>query len=288
MKPNDFRFVFGIGRSGTTWLSTVLSQTLTPIRFLREPLHRKRCGDNFRTSIVYNQTLQASEPLIEIYKSFLTDKCLCNRKRIIRNDSDKKYCFIKEVHGLLSIEALLNYFKCPAVLIIRDPLRVLDSLLCLPELNDTYLREESKRMSQTFLEKFTTMKNTPFKIASRIANVRSGLIAEKFLTITALNLMLQTLHKQFSNTYLVKYEELCQNPEDIFEDIFNFLDFKWDLSVLDFLRKTMFCSSQQEKIARSFIRNTTEQKNKPFKYLSEEDRRFCKDLITTKEYFKIC
>lgn len=271
-----YRLVFGVGRSGTTWISTVLSQTTTPIRFLREPLHTRRLHDIFRTSITYEDNINE---YMEKYKTYLSKKAQdisCKNKRIIRNDENFEYCLIKEVHGLLAVEHIIKKFDCKVILIVRNVLRILDSLLCLPELNNTYLKAESKHMSNNFLKKFSYLNEMPSIIGQDFFDKRKRLIVEKLLTIAILNKMFYSLSKTYNNVYLVSYEEFCKDPINNFKKVFDFFDFEYNDIVEDFIYEI---NSKTNNKDRSFRRVTSKQLEKEFKYLSLNEIDMCNNIL---------
>ena len=130
---SKLRFLFGVGRSGTSWLIKVLSMTKTKIRFYNEILNQVNPffyfqNNNDFTARRYIESFTSNDPLITIFKASLSDKInqkyflYNNPEKLERNDKDFAFTLHKEVHSLLAIEAIAKYFKVPFsdIVIIHD------------------------------------------------------------------------------------------------------------------------------------------------------------------------
>lgn len=248
--------MLGVGRSGTTWLSTVLSKTPTPLRFVSEHLYKYRPVLKFsnhyeRTAIPYTQYLGYNHPLVNAYRTLLIKEPDFNRHNILqdtllRNDQNWEYCLVKEVHSLLATEALLDMFNCKSVLIVRDPVYCVDSLLYRDGGSSSYLlAEENHIFGKT---------NTSIELRIKTAQY--------------LNNMLKDIANRYSSVFLVEYEKLCNNPFHIFGAVAEHLGLEWSNSCAEFLKETM-----QYRVDSTVYRDTRIQANRPLKYISRRRAR---------------
>src|SRR5665213_1497924 len=130
--PHDgaLRLILGVGRSGTSWVSNVLSKTTERSRFFSEPLFHLHPQLPFRTkgdhtSIGYNGNYDAG-PLLAAYQ-LVTHRQFeaANLPGYERHDDDWKICLVKEVHALLGTEAVLRAWNTPVVFILRGPVYII-------------------------------------------------------------------------------------------------------------------------------------------------------------------
>ncbi len=297
MKHDDnlqkFRLVLGVGRSGTTWLSCVLSETPTPIRFFMEPFYQLRPRVSFsvsgdQTAIEYKATLQDQHPLSNIFRSLLTPQydwhSLGLSGNLIRNDHDWKVCLIKEVHSLLATEAMLKFLKCPTVLVLRDPLYIIDSLFARDGLKTAYLCNESKYVNNPFfLKRFSPdpTKDISMILKESVPNgkIRENIILDKVLTVSLIQSMFRVLASEFQHAQIIEYESLCQSPELHFHSIASFLSLDWSESIEQYLLKTMRSTLDQRKNDYPIFLETIDQIGRPFKFLSKEEVLLCRRVL---------
>jgi len=287
------RLILGLGRSGTTWLSRVLSESPTPIRFFMEGLFSVRPPFQFaakgdHTAIEYRSTLSEQHPLLLTYQSLVASynnwKAFGLDKHLMRNDKDWEFCLIKEVHSLLATEALLKSLRCPTVLVIRDPVYVIDSLFTRDGLNSIYLDNESQAVKDiAFLERFLQDQANPvLRVLNKVAShraVRGGIILEKVLTAAIIQSMLRSLASEFPYTYLIDYDDLCRSPEYFFRSISAFLTLDWGKTVEDFLTETTSSDPEKEKRDKPVFRNTKKQVNRRFKFLNQNEVSLCRQVL---------
>ena len=297
MKYDDnlqkFRLILGIGRSGTTWLSCVLSETPTPIRFFMEPFYplwpRVSFSDRSdQSAIEYEATLQDQHPLSNILCSLLTPQydwhSLGLSGSLIRNDHDWKVCLVKEVHSLLATEAILKFLKCPAILLLRDPLYIIDSLFARDGLETTYLCNESKYVNNpSFLKRFSPdpTKDISMILKESVPNgrIRENIILDKVLTVSLIHSMFRVLSSEFQYAQIIEYESLCQSPELHFHSIASFFSLDWSESTEQYLLKTMRSSLDQIKNNYPIFLKTIDQIGRPFKFLSKEEVLLCRRVL---------
>ncbi len=298
--PHKLKLILGTGRSGTSWMGKVLSKSQTSLRFFNEYLYHVTPKLRFsfkkdHTAIPYCQSLDDNHPLIKSYKVLTHPDYDLNKflpkhlkKLMLRNDKNFSICLIKEVHSLLATEALLDKFKCHAVIITRNPIYVVDSLLCFRPLNDYMWDNESKYITDNlFLNTYFPQNNTTIKkyIESNQGNKRQQIIMRKTLTVAVLNKMLEQIAKKFNFVLHIKYEDLCKNPQENFARAAEFLSLEFKGEMEKFLKKTMQKTKDSEKDHYSVFRDTKKQLNRPFKFLTRDEVREAKEMLINCEIF---
>lgn len=289
----NLRLILGIGRSGTTWLSTVLSKTRTPIRCFIEGLYsvdpklRFSAQQGDHTAIEYYPTLSERHPLLCVYRSLTVPHydwaALGLGRHLLRDDPSWQFCLVKEVHSLLASEALLKFLVCPTVLVVRDPVYVVDSLFARDGLGGPYLLSESKAVGKpAFLERFAQDQaqsiSKALHRAASISAVRQRVILEKVLTVAIIRLMLRVLASEYECAYLVEYEALCRFPQSLFQSAAAFLTLDWGNRVEKFHVSTMHADSEDGDIYPVF-RETSKQLDRAFKFLSQGEVSLCRQLL---------
>jgi len=291
---NGLRLILGPGRSGTYWLSRGLAKTSASIVFLNEPLHPFKIRLPYEskwdhTAVAYAGHLDSNHPLILLYRLLSRPegpwrRCLPD-KIIVRDDPKPKYTLIKEVHSLLATEALLNSLHCPTVLITRNPLYVVDSLLAIRGLRAPIWRTESAYVVQPeFMERFGfTGKNRIIKTFSKFKDQpkdKKGVIIAKTMAVAMINKMLEQLGKEYKNALHIRYEDLCASAVKRFETLAAFLTLEKGPDFYDFINQ----SQENEKCPAdpySVFRNTREQPNRAFKFLNPEEVKLAMDVLDT-------
>jgi hypothetical protein len=288
------RLIIGPGRSGTSWLSKVLAKTSSPITFLNEPLHPFRIkltygGKGDHTAVKYSKSLTLQSPLIKLYSLLLShrDNWIQHLPAdiVIRSDNKAKYTLIKEVHSLLATEALLNYFNCRTILITRNPVYVVDSLLSIEGLRTALWRAESKHViDPEFMEGFNfSNKNKIIETLEKFQDSpdnRKGVIISKTVTIAMTNKMLKILAQRYANAVHITYEDLCSDPVERFKTLASFLNLERG-SDFDNLLNDSFKKKSFSEDPYSIFRNTNEQLTRPLKFLKEEEVKLAIDTLTT-------
>ncbi len=285
--PQKLRLILGPGRSGTSWLARTLEHTETPIRYVHEVLphlHPKYLASKRfdKTAIECHELLNDVHPLVRIYKIttypdikhslFISDYF---EKKIGRNDSNFEFVLHKEVHALLATEGLINNLKCPIVLITRNPIYVVDSLLTYKDVSVPLWRNESKYITNSiFLGRFFL--DNKDKIIKNITKYpddgvnRTNVIIAKTLTIAVINRMLQRLAEKYNNVKHIYYEDLIQDPIKLFAETAEFLNLDFKEQAKAYLKKTLK-AKDEEFDHTSIYRDTRRQLNRPFKGIYEDE-----------------
>ena len=287
------RLILGVGRSGTTWLSRVLSETSTPIRFFMEGLYSVKpklsfSEGNDHTAIKYYPKLPERHSLLSVYRSLIKPQynwsALGLNRHLQRDDPNWQFCLVKEVHSLLATEALLQFFSCPTVIVVRDPVYVIDSLFARDGLSSPYLCDESKVVRQVaFLKRFMPEQSEAILEAlhkvNSIGKLREQSILKKVLTVAIIQQMFCVLADKFQCIYLIEYEELCQSSQALFRSVAEFFTLDWDDRVERFLATTTQTYSNKADKYPVF-RQTSCQVKRNFKFLSFEEVNLCHQILS--------
>jgi hypothetical protein len=287
-ESGKLRLILGVGRSGTSWVSKVLSKTTEPSRFFSEPLfhihpqlpYRER-GDH--TAIGYNGSSDAG-PLLAAYQ-------LVAHRQFDgaglpggeRNDAGWKICLVKEVHALLGTEAVLRAWKVPVVFILRDPVYILDSLFAAQTLETIYLDHEVLAVQEKeFLDRFAG--GTQEAVRKALADNarwprRRRVMLDKVICVQLLQRMFSALAVEFPRARTFAYEEFCERPMDTFQAAARALSIPWDETMAACLQESMRGDADAASNPYAVLRNTAVQKNREFKFLSPEETALCRSTL---------
>lgn len=257
--------IFGLPRSGTTWLAKTLEKA-PGIQYLVEPdnegttflgyyykrgLERFpyfRKGENpesylklFERALFGDYISKSSSRNNWLFKSNLISLNLVkrrlakkqkNRRLILNWDfllkkdiefSDQKRRLVKTVHGLLNIPFLLNHLEFIPLIILRHPAACIHSHLKLGISDadqDVYKNEKIRKDFLTpFLEKMEEIKTPLGQMGMQFGIFH--FIVSKFV---------QQYHYK-----IIFHEEICENPVNEFQKLYQFLELKWEKEVKDFI-----------------------------------------------------
>jgi len=292
---SKLRFIIACGRSGTSWLGRVISETSTPLRYCHEiltyvnPFYYFSKKNDFVANRYFDKC-DADNPLVKIYsatssKKINLDKFLPKRTRQIkRNDQNFEFVLHKEVHALLATEALVSFFKTPFLLITRNPAYVVDSLFDYHPLNSVIWRNESEYIKDpVFLNRF--FPDSGQRIIEMLSKYpddgmnRENTIIAKAITVGVINKMLYSISKKYENVMYIKYEELCKNPFGVYEQIFNFFGFDFGEKARQSIANTT--KAKDEKYdPMSICRNSGEQVERKLKSLTDEEFKKVSNILS--------
>jgi len=304
---SKLRLILGVGRTGTSWLNRVFATAFKDqVRTISEPLFRiypeitlSKIESATRLATDYVTILPPTHPLILAYtvltmKDFPRkiqaklgllsrrregDNALIQSLRVLAAPKDAQAYLIKETHSLLATEALLHHFQCPTVLLIRNPVYAVDSLLRAFG-DTTYLTGEYQYIqnSPTFGTRFLKH-NTPFLNFFTLPFSKT-IILEKLLTVYCIQAMFKQLAVECPNTLLIRYEDACRDPYAIFRAVSAFFGLEWTASCDNVLRyhittaksyKFSTCRIPQQQLTRSFFT------------LTPQDVELCYNVLNTLE-----
>jgi hypothetical protein len=293
--PERLRLILGVGRSGTSWLSKVLAQTETNITFLVEPLfhvHPKLplSREKDHTAIEYLRVIPSNHPLMQAYlmmsaKGFRRAHLSLKPRDGERTDEESAFVLIKEVHALLATEALVRAMGCPTVFVLRDPLYIVDSLFARDGLNTVGLISEQQGVQAVeFLDRFvpgdSAFVRDMFSDIARL-NDRHRIIVGRVITVKLLQIMMEKLVEELPNTMSVLYEDLCDDPRRKFEEVAEFLSLTWSTHLEEILLSTTHSPSEEQRNdAHAIVRDTSQQTNRPYKFLDANDIAVCNDYLS--------
>jgi hypothetical protein len=189
---------------------------------------------------------------------------------------------VKEVHALLDVENVARLLNCPVVLISRDPLRIVDSLLhsqgvetILWENEFTYF-QNSDVLVHYFPDRAQDIQNAADCIKTYPDKERT--ILKKIFCACMLRSMFRTVSIRLENVKYVEYEDLCSDPIGMVSKVAEFFNFEFKASILPFLCETLN-DKGQEHDPYSVFRNTSQQLGKAYKFLSKSEIVLARNLI---------
>ena len=283
-EPERIRLILGPGRSGTSWLSSVLSRSSTPLRFVSEPLHpfRPKLPYSSRydhTALPYCHSIEEDSPLVRVYMALTSrDDSLSGvlpEDTLRRDDKDFSLCLIKEVHSLLATEALLKMLRCPVIILTRDPIYVVDSLMSFRGLNAPIWRNEANYVrTKLFLSRFfggeSEMIEEAYRKNDRELSKRTRLITEKVLTVAVMNKMLHVLSNDMHIAHHIEYEELCKKPSETVSRAAQILSLEVSGEMVAYLGKTQ--RKRADDVGPySVFRETSKQTVRPLRFVTTEE-----------------
>ena len=290
----ELRLVLGTGRSGTTWVADVLSATSTPLRYLSEPLYQwipelKLSLENDHTAVRFGDVREQDHSLIDVYRSLAKPGMkwadhftIDARFKVKRDDGNFRYCLVKEVHALLDVENIASNLGCPIVLISRDPLRIVDSILynqgpdvTLWENEFTYLRHEAV-MNYYFRGRTQVIRDAADEI--ELCSNREQIILKKIFCAFLLREIFRSVSSRLNNVEYIDYEDLCRSPVRILREIADFFGLEYESSIEPTLNHTMSETGEAYN-PYSIFRNTKEKHCDQYKFLDQNDLRLASALI---------
>lgn len=267
VNSSKFRFIFAVGRSGTTWLGKGLSFTESNIQYISEPiphfLPRIKMGTEEDISFAgSDEKLTAIHPvqlmLKKIQKGLTADDFIPDyfHRKVIRDETNPDFYLIKEVHSHLLVKQLHDALpEAKFVFIVRNPLYVLDSYL-------TYKNEDSTLWNQEYAHFNLSFKEIISNIHTKYNQKLDHFRLKKLITIAFINNELTNF--QSNRIKYHTYNDLCLNPIINFKEIAHFFDFNYDEISQKELVNTM--SSKSDKfIHYSIYQNTQNQVNREFR-----------------------
>lgn len=285
--PQKLRIILGLGRSGTTWIANTLARTQTPARYFEEPLYHVRPKLQFsqqhdHTAISYKSSLTPGHRFKTAYSTLtcpdLPDDFLLNRF-YKRKDKNFQVVLVKEVHSLLATEAILKTFSCPILIVLRDPVRVLDSLFNAQSLNTSYLINEYQYIQQepflnTYLSSQMQSYQELFERVEKEKDLRRRITGQKYLTMVLIQQMFRSIAERNLNVLLIDYEDMISSPDKNYNEISDFFDIRYKLGDYNFNAK----NKTEVQNPYSLARDTSSQTEKPLKFLQTEDLDFLKGI----------
>jgi len=297
--------VLGPARSGTSWLSSVLSYSENVRLYFNEPLYhinpflpfgevtgqRPYFLRNDHTAAPYTKCLSKEHPLWCVYKSLLNTsfngvKMLngVERNIIQLKPQTKGKVLIKEVHALMASEGLVSRWDGPIIMITRNPVFAVDSLLHYRTLKAHMWRKEAQHICEnSFLKRFFTTKiaviQNYLKQYVDDGESRSSVIMSKVLTVAIINRMLQTLAKENKAICFIQYEELCRNSEVNFKHIADHCGLETGSAMKHFIAKSTTTEDVVDPDPYNVFRNSKGMVKRPLKFIKENELENIKTML---------
>lgn len=293
--PMPLRLVLGIGRSGTSWAFRTLATSNTPMHAWLEPMHRmspeprmSRVGE-FSSSPFITQ-LTDRHPLRLLMQAFASGfEPDAAAKAEVRHDAQAEAVLLKEVHALLAMPAFLAdpRLDVEAVVMLRDPVTVADSVFDAQGLETRYLIGETRHCeSPWFLEQlltpgqFTQVRSTQRQLYATNAESRETRVLQFVLTAALIQRLLSQTAERLPHVIAVEYDELCGAPHRTFEAMARHLNLRWEsASIAEVARTTTGRDLAASQNPYSIVRDTTAQLDRPMRFLSPEEARAAREML---------
>lgn len=283
------RLVLGLGRSGTSWTHKVLSKCDGELRAYAEPLHHLRpmlklSDSPDRCATGFFDRFPDRHPLLRAYADLSADNppTLANPSHVLlRGAPSPTHIVIKEVHALLATPALFNALDGKAVVITRDPMRVVDSIFDCQGLASPYLHHELAACSDSRMLAYI---GTPAQSTRRLAiwhriqqqenpAKRRALGAIWAAAITQ-RVMLQTAEQLPDRVMTIAYEQATNDPRGVFAEAAAHLDLDFGSDARAFCHQTQSRDESQDPYS-VFRRGGTTR----WRVLTDELRATATDLL---------
>jgi hypothetical protein len=231
--------------------------------------------------------------ILRVFKAFTLPDCngayrklFAKRYRdshIRRNDPGWNLVLIKEVHALLATEAIIDKFNCPMILLLRNPVYIIDSLFFRDGTKTLYLRYEDRQIRKPqFLQRYCAdhadAVQFAFRCIDRMQDNRSQAVARKVLSVALIHEMFRVLAEMYPEIRLLRYEALCVDPERTFADYANWMGFAWDEGCNRWVESTCHGRLQQEKLSR-ISQKSVAQIDRPFRFLTNKEASLCREVL---------
>lgn len=281
-----YRFVLGVGRSGTTLLGRLMALSTSPIKFVSEPFpghgwrNKSKYVDPTFVEPVSNseEIKRARDIIIKLSINNMVLKKDYAEKFIERNDDKPEYLLIKEVHGLLAFPLILSELDYKVIVITRDTLRVIDSYFFgHTRKQRRYLIDEYKHLRYCISNRLKTssytilddaIRSVPLAMVKYIKrpNWTTHELLRQAVVTQFIKHFLKTWHRADENVMHIAFEELCTDPINKCKEMYNFLDLKYD-------KKTILEIEKMTKGANTAYYATDKDSTKiltqPYKFLTK-------------------
>jgi len=191
----NYKFVLGVGRSGTSLLGRLVSLSSSNIRYLIEPIPSPNIIHRYNRAEPW-AVLPYPEEILNLTSLIAA-----------LSTPDDHNLLIKEVHALLAFPMALDAFEHKTVVITRDVTRVVDSYLFGHGNDRTYLVDECQYLN------LHTDDREIFRLAATIARINQTLI--------------KWANSQDEVTHIT-FEKLCADPVAEMINLYKYLKLSYD------------------------------------------------------------
>lgn len=291
-----YRFVLGVGRSGTTLLGRLMALSTSPMKFISEPfpgIERRgnpKCVDpSFIMPIPNSEEVKsARNNIVALSKNEDVLKKELSGKRVERSDNNPDFLLIKEVHTLLAFPMILSGLDYKAVVVTRDTTRVIDSyfhghtkkqrIYLIEEFQyiKDYVRGRTRNFSCDILN--DALQSISLKLIKHIKRPSwmTSELSRQVLVTEIINHFLTAWARTDERVMYVAFEDLCSTPLEVCKKLYDFLDLGYDETTISDIEKITKGKStayyDTDKDSGKILKQE-------YKYLSEKDLTGIKKLI---------
>lgn len=239
-----FRFVLGIGRSGTTMLGRIVAFSGSPMRFLSEPfygLKEQASPERIDTSSVMPDEAERvgflRDRIVRLGETldlFRDDR----RFKIERDDAGAEALLVKEVHALLAFPEIVRPLEHRTVVITRDTARALDSYVSrIDQKRRRYLFDEGEYLAACVRGRrpahplvARALETAPQNVRRYLARPRwtTSALFRRVATMVVIRDFLRAWAESDPNVLHVRFEDLCLDPVGNGKRVFDALGLAFD------------------------------------------------------------
>ena len=247
-------FITGHGRSGTTWIGNTFSQA-QGVLYCNEPCNPDMVkGADFSAWFRYIRS-DENDPYFErcldtAFKGLMSYRSDWLKQRAYRRLLPGYRVVVKEVASFMSLEWVCKRYDPDVLVVFRHPCAV-----ALSEKNkktpiESPIMEMIKQAAlvddhlKPYEEVFEKAK-TPFEIYGAVWAARNRVIVD--------------LMPHYPEWKILFYEDLCRNPLDCFQELFDRFNLDWSDKVEKFIKQT---TTEHEPGTYSISRVSEQQLNK--------------------------
>jgi hypothetical protein len=231
--------VISLPRSGSSWVGKMLGSAEGTL-YLREPITRTFLLKNPQGQSAFTIASIESEKKRSEYKktidiAFLkhpnfTSSVIAKPKQWFSNTPNKKRV-IKEVNPLI-LEYILDKYAPKVIYLYRHPAAIANSHYASGWARDAFEGKFSAEQRRQFDENYNTATVSDFwESFGKFQGIQQNLVCQKL--------------EDYDDKLLVCYEQLCENPKEEFETIFQFSG----LPFTNAIKKDISASTQANKEA---------------------------------------
>lgn len=255
------RLLLGLGRSGTSWTLEVLARCDGKVRALSEPLHHLRppitiSDSPDRVACNYAERLPARHALLRAYADLSADRLPTIHRpsgALLCNAEQPERVLIKEVHALLATPAILHATRAKAVVLTRDPLRVVDSIFNCQGYESPYLHHEFSACGDSHL---LSRIGTPTQTMRRLSLWREidgnrdaqqrRMIAAVWAAAIVQRLLQVTAEQSPGRVMAIAYEQAIGDPQAVFAQAAEHLGLQFGDAARGFCEQTQSRDESQD------------------------------------------
>lgn len=249
---NSIIWLISDGRSGSTWVSSLLSNDQKALQ-LFEPFHPEVVGGNkYFEPYTYNEKIDKLSELVKYYRKVFAGKILHRRVNYDNRRLIYSGMIVKDVFASLTSHAIYQHFKNVSIIIlIRNPFDVI-----LSKSKTTQKGWLWPSNLATFSENPRLMEKLSKEQANLILKIqRTGTFNEKQMVNWTLSYFIMLLEFKTNERYLLFYEKIKANPSEEFNKIKEYLgpqstffNNKDIIKVVDIESRTLPTSLSKERL----------------------------------------